>query len=540
MIGQTISHYRITEKLGEGGMGVVYRAEDTRLRRVVALKFLAANALGDEDQKARFLREAQSAALLDHPNIAAVHDIGEAEGRTFMAIAFVDGPELAAKIKERPLKLDEALDVAIQICEGLKEAHEKGVTHRDIKPANIMLTQKGRVKVTDFGLAHLAGRSKLTKSGTSLGTPAYMSPEQALGDPTDRRSDIWGVGVVLYEMIAGKIPFAHEHEQAIMYSIINEKQEPLTAMRTGLPTELDRVIGKALAKKPEERYQHVDDMRVDLCALQKKMSSGKSTALNPTTADETRPTEEPLSRYHVVEKRQESDEQQTYVAEDTKLHRSVEIRVVAQSSAERIERLEKRRRVVPWLIATASLLSALVVAVLWMGVSGPTLETALRRFSFRPQPPVRPGAYNSNVSVSPNGRHIAYIAGEARNLWVQDLDRQQPRVIAETPGACCPFWSPNSEIILFAAGNELKRVSAQGGQVSGICEIGPFYRGTVSPDASTVIFTSGLVPVLYEVSIGGGSARPLHSEQERGQMYADTTVRLISGGRPATGCRKVG
>jgi serine/threonine protein kinase len=179
MVGQTISHYLITEKLGEGGMGIVYKAEDTRLKRSVALKFLATNTLGDEEQKARFLREAQSAALLDHPNIAAVHDIGEADGRTFMAIAFVDGPELAAKIKERPLKLDEALDIAIQICEGPKEAHERGVTHRDIKPANIMLTQKGRVKVTDFGLAQLAGRSKLTKSGTSLGTPAYMSPELA-------------------------------------------------------------------------------------------------------------------------------------------------------------------------------------------------------------------------------------------------------------------------------------------------------------------------------------------------------------------------
>jgi len=285
MVGATISHYKITAKLGEGGMGVVYKAEDTRLKRVIALKFLSTQALGDEDQKARFLREAQAAALLDHPNIAAVHDIDEQDGHTFMAIAFVDGPELAAKIKERPLKLDEALDLAIQICDGLKEAHENGVTHRDIKPSNIMLTKKGRVKVTDFGLAHLAGRSKLTKSGTSMGTPAYMSPEQALGEATDRHSDIWGVGVVLYEMIAGKIPFAHEHEQAIVYSIINEPPEPLTALRTGLPTELDRVIGKALAKKPEERYQHVDDMLVDLRRLKKLASERPKPKLTPTGVD---------------------------------------------------------------------------------------------------------------------------------------------------------------------------------------------------------------------------------------------------------------
>ena len=181
MIGQTISHYKITAKLGEGGMGVVYKAEDTKLRRIVALKFLSTATLGDEDEKARFLREAQAAALLDHPNIAAVHDIEETDGRTFMAMAFIDGPTVGEKIKERPLKMEEALDIAIQICEGLKEAHENGVTHRDVKPANIMLTRKGRVKITDFGLAHLAGRSKLTKSGTTLGTPAYMSPEQALG-----------------------------------------------------------------------------------------------------------------------------------------------------------------------------------------------------------------------------------------------------------------------------------------------------------------------------------------------------------------------
>ena len=285
MIGQTISHYKITAKLGEGGMGVVYKAEDTKLRRIVALKFLSTATLGDEDEKARFFREAQAAALLDHPNIAAVHDIEETDGQTFMAMAFIDGPTIGEKIKERPLKMEEALDIAIQICEGLKEAHEQGVTHRDVKPANIMLTRKGRVKITDFGLAHLAGRSKLTKSGTTLGTPAYMSPEQALGEPTDRRSDVWGVGIVLYEMIAGRPPFVSEHEQAIIYSIINEDPEPLTAMRTGLPTELDRVVFKGLAKKPEERYQHVDDMLVDLRRLQKKLEADKSATQRAGAAE---------------------------------------------------------------------------------------------------------------------------------------------------------------------------------------------------------------------------------------------------------------
>ena len=181
MVGATISHYKITDKLGEGGMGVVYKAEDTRLKRIVALKFLSSQALGDEDQKTRFLREAQAAALLDHPNIAAVHDIGEQDGHTFMAIAFVDGPELTAKIKERPLKIDEALDLAIQICEGLKEAHEKGVTHRDIKPSNIMLTRKGRVKITDFGLAQSSGSIEAHQERDEPGDAGLHVPGTGLG-----------------------------------------------------------------------------------------------------------------------------------------------------------------------------------------------------------------------------------------------------------------------------------------------------------------------------------------------------------------------
>jgi serine/threonine protein kinase len=229
MTGQTISHYRIAEKLGEGGMGVVYKAEDTQLRRTVALKFLTPQSLNESETKARLIREAQAAASLDHPNICSVHGIHEEGGHTFIAMAYVDGMSLADKIKQRPLAFEEALNIALQMGEGLQEAHERGVVHRDIKLANIMLTRKERVKIMDFGLAYLAGRSKLTKSGMTLGTPVYMSPEQALGQPADRRSDIWSLGVVLYEMIAGQPPFNDEHQQAIIYSITNEAPEPLTA-----------------------------------------------------------------------------------------------------------------------------------------------------------------------------------------------------------------------------------------------------------------------------------------------------------------------
>jgi serine/threonine protein kinase len=256
MVGQTVSHYRIIEKLGEGGMGVVYKAGDTKLRRTVALKFLP------PDNRDRFLREAQAAAALNHPNICTVFEIDEQHG--FLAIEFINGPSLKDKITARPLPLDEALDIAQQACAGLAAAHEKGIVHRDIKPANLMLTAQGQVKIMDFGLAQLGDRTRITKTGSSLGTPAYMSPEQAKGEAVDRRTDLWSLGVVIYEMIAGRPPFRGDTEQAVSYGIVHSQPEPLTAQRTGLPLDLDRIAAKALAKDPAARYQHADDLRVDL------------------------------------------------------------------------------------------------------------------------------------------------------------------------------------------------------------------------------------------------------------------------------------
>ena len=247
MIGQTISHYKITEKLGEGGMGVVYKAEDTQLRIPVALKFLSRDALGDEEIQNRLIREAQTAAALDYPNICRVYGVHQQDEQTFIAMAFVDGPSLNAKIKERRLPLDEALDIAVQAGEGLQDAHEAGVVHRDIKPHNIMLTAKGQVKIMDFGLAQLSGRSRLTKPGTVLGTQAYMAPEQLLGEETDYRSDIWALGVVLYEMLAQRLPFEADYEQAVAYAILNEEPEVLTAQRSDLPLEIGQAISTGIA-----------------------------------------------------------------------------------------------------------------------------------------------------------------------------------------------------------------------------------------------------------------------------------------------------
>ena len=257
-------------------MGIVYKAEDTKLKRPVALKFLASHLLGDSSEKERFLREAQAAAALDHPNICAVHEIDEFDGRIFIVMAYIEGQTLKDKIASGLLKLEEALDIAAGIARGLQEAHEHKTVHRDIKSANIMVTPKGESKITDFGLAYLADRSKLTKSGTTLGTPVYMSPEQAQGQAADRRSDVWSLGVVLYEMLTGQLPFDAEYEQVIIYDIINEPHEPVTARRAGLPLELDRILAKALAKATAERYQHADDLLVDLRRLRKELQARKT------------------------------------------------------------------------------------------------------------------------------------------------------------------------------------------------------------------------------------------------------------------------
>ena len=274
MIGKTISHYKILEKLGEGGMGVVYKAQDTKLDRIVALKFLSKNLLCDEEAKPRFVQEAKAASALDHPNIATIYEIDEAEGECFISMAYVEGKSIKGLVKEKTLSIEEILKIAIQIGEGLDAAHRKDIIHRDIKSDNIMLTREGVVKIMDFGLAKLKGVTQLTKTGTTLGTVQYMSPEQAQGMEVDQRSDIFSFGVILYEMITGQFPFTGEHEAAVIYSIVNETPEPLARYKVDVPEELQRINDKAIEKNREIRYQHVDDLSADLRKLRTERETG--------------------------------------------------------------------------------------------------------------------------------------------------------------------------------------------------------------------------------------------------------------------------
>ncbi|UCG52289.1 MAG: protein kinase [Candidatus Latescibacterota bacterium] len=274
MIGQTISHYKITEKLGEGGMGVVYKAVDTTLDRPVALKFLPPELTRDPDAKRRFVHEAKAASALQHHNICTIHEIGETDdGRMFISMDCYEGETLKTRIARGPLPVHEAIDVVSQVTEGLAKAHEAGMVHRDMKPANVVITSDGVVKILDFGLAKLAGQTKVTKTGTTVGTVAYMSPEQASGKDVDYRSDVFSLGAVLYEMLAGEPPFKGDHEAAVLYGIMHNDPEPLARYRSDVTEDLQRIVRRALRKEPEGRYQNASEIAADLRLYRKRDST---------------------------------------------------------------------------------------------------------------------------------------------------------------------------------------------------------------------------------------------------------------------------
>jgi eukaryotic-like serine/threonine-protein kinase len=303
LIGSTISHYRILERLGGGGMGVVYKGWDLRLERFAAVKFLSPHRSGSEDFKRRFAREARTASRLEHPNICTVFETDETDdGRLFIAMAFCEGESLKRKIERGPLPLPQALGIATQVSSGLAAAHDKGVVHRDIKPGNVMVAEDGRVKIVDFGIAHLADETRLTRTGDVMGTTAYISPEQFLSAETDHRADLWSLGVVLYEMLTGRLPWINGDEQELINAIVKRPARSISTLRPGVPQELERVVARALAKRPVDRYQRAAELQADLLAISELVAE---TALSgpyeqtlveaPQPPRERRPISPPLA-----------------------------------------------------------------------------------------------------------------------------------------------------------------------------------------------------------------------------------------------------
>ena len=414
------------------------------------------------------------------------------------------------------------------MARGLAAAHEKGVVHRDVKCANIMLASPPpgheiQAKILDFGLAQIHDRSSITPSGATLGTADYMSPEQTRGGEVDHRADLWALGVVVYEMVTGRRPFLGHYRDAVLFSILNEDPEPITALRAGVPIELERIVGKALAKDVSERYQSASEMAVDFTSQRRKLVSGKTaelasrgTAIRQTGADlppaPSDPVNHPLVSYRVIEDLSSKDRGIVYRAEDVQ-QRPVLIRVASEET-EREQNL--RRRVLGSVGIGAMVVLVAIIAALFLQAPDAVPETPLRRFAI-----AAPDGTTYAV-ISPNGGQICYLAGNAPgNLWIQDLDREEPRQIAGTEGAQAPFWSPDSRFVAFVARNDLRKAPVLEGPPITVCSMPDSpadFHGTWSPDGTSLVwssrFSSGGPSRLYQAPALGGNSKLLIELEE--------------------------
>jgi serine/threonine protein kinase len=492
LTGRLISHYEVLDKLGGGGMGEVYRAHDTRLGRIVALKFLPPHLSLDEEAKRRFIKEAKAASSLDHVNICTIYEIDETEplsfgekGRLFISMAFVEGESLKQRIARGPLDLDDATTLASQMAHGLAAAHARGIVHRDVKPANIMVArgpntgpEVGMVKIVDFGVAKLSDKTTLTREGATMGTVAYMSPEQLRGDAVDARSDIWSLGAVLYEMVTGQQPFGGSNYESCAFAILKEEPAPLTGLRSGVPMPLEGVVSKCLTKDPGDRYQHAEEVAVDLRAV------GKSV--------------HPASTTHVVE---------PSGSRGTHKRRSWGIAFTA--------------------LATGIVLTALV-GLLWPWESGPENHATPIRFTVRlPEGEAlfhtpTGGSWNQ-MAISPDGRYVVYNRirvgdpleeGSPWQLHLRDLSTLEDRPIPGTDQGTGPFFSPDGEWLGFfdvrARPFKMKKVSPRGGSPLTITE--GESGGASWGQAGTIVFANSTVvgrKELWQTSSDGGGAEQL-------------------------------
>jgi len=456
MIGKMISQYRILEKLGEGGMGIVYKAEDTKLKREVAIKFLPHNIDASPEERERFKIEAQAAAALNHPNIATIYAIEEIDGESFIVMEYINGRELEEIVRAKglsPLPVDDVINYATQIADGLQAAHEKGIIHRDIKSANIMITEKKQIKIMDFGLAKVHGGVKITKEHTTLGTAAYMSPEQVLGEEIDFRTDIWSFGVVLYEMLTGQLPFRGEYEHAVLYAIVNENPEPVEIYRSDIPLVIIHILDRTLEKEAEDRYQSMTEIARELHRLKKHNSD---VSRKPFTGTST---------------------VQGSISSETGFQRTPDARNTKQRS--------RFRKLALWIIS--SIIVATITFQIYWFFSGKKSALEFQNMEFSQL------THTGNVTdaaISPDGKWLVYTIFDKGkySVWVRQLAITSNVQITTTDDMSYYglAFSPDANFVYYTKGARLYRIPALGGSPEKLLEGGS--RVAISPSGKQLAF----------------------------------------------------